>query len=64
MLDPATGQALATVASGTVDDALACVDAAAAAAAGWAGTAPRRRSEILHRTYELMVGSGPTSWRC
>jgi len=55
VLDPATGQALATVASGTVDDALACVTVAHRAAAGWAATAPRRRSEILHRTYELMV---------
>jgi succinate-semialdehyde dehydrogenase/glutarate-semialdehyde dehydrogenase len=55
VLDPATGQALATVASGTVDDALACVDAAHNAAAGWAATAPRRRSDILYRTYELML---------
>jgi succinate-semialdehyde dehydrogenase/glutarate-semialdehyde dehydrogenase len=55
VLDPATGEALATVASGTVDDALACVDAAHKAAAGWAATAPRRRSEILYRTYELML---------
>ena len=55
VLDPATGRALATVASGTVDDAVACVDAAAAAAGDWAATAPRKRSEILHRTYKLMV---------
>jgi succinate-semialdehyde dehydrogenase / glutarate-semialdehyde dehydrogenase len=55
VLDPATGNSLATVASGTVEDAVACVDAAAGAADGWAATAPRRRSEILRRTYELMV---------
>ena len=55
VLDPATGQVLATVASGTVDDAVSCVDAAAAAAAGWAATAPRQRSDILRRAYELMV---------
>jgi succinate-semialdehyde dehydrogenase / glutarate-semialdehyde dehydrogenase len=55
VLDPATGDSLTTVASGTVEDAVACVDAAAAAADGWAATAPRRRSEILLRTYELMV---------
>ncbi|WP_426565025.1 NAD-dependent succinate-semialdehyde dehydrogenase [Angustibacter sp. McL0619] len=55
VIDPATGQALASVASGTVDDALACVSAAHQAATGWAATAPRRRSEILHRTYELLI---------
>src|SRR3954447_14561921 len=55
VLDPATGQTLASVASGSVEDALACVTAAHLAAAVWAGTAPRRRSEILHRTYQLIV---------
>jgi succinate-semialdehyde dehydrogenase/glutarate-semialdehyde dehydrogenase len=55
VLDPATGDTLATVANGTVADALACVDAAHEAASGWAATPPRRRSEILHRTYQLMV---------
>jgi succinate-semialdehyde dehydrogenase/glutarate-semialdehyde dehydrogenase len=55
VIDPATGQTLATVASGTVDDAIACVDAAHEAAAGWARTAPRQRSQVLRRTYELMV---------
>ena len=55
VLDPATGGNLATVASGTEADALACVDAAAAAARQWAATAPRKRSEILQRTYQLMV---------
>jgi succinate-semialdehyde dehydrogenase/glutarate-semialdehyde dehydrogenase len=55
VFDPATGHSLATVASGSVDDALACVDAAADAAQAWATTAPRRRSEILQRTYQLMV---------
>src|SRR6478752_2104592 len=55
VIDPATGQVLAIVASGTVDDAVSCVDAAAAAAAGWAATAPRRRSDVLRRAYELMI---------
>ena len=55
VIDPATGDALTTVASGTVEDAIACVDAASAAAAEWASTAPRKRSEILQRTYQLMV---------
>lgn len=55
VFDPANGNTLATVASGTVVDALACVGAAKAAAAGWAATPPRQRSEILRRTYELIV---------
>ncbi len=55
VLDPATGRALAAVADGTVDDAGAAVAQAAAAAATWAGTAPRRRAEILHHAHTLMV---------
>jgi succinate-semialdehyde dehydrogenase/glutarate-semialdehyde dehydrogenase len=55
VLDPATGQVLTTVADGTVDDAMAAVDAADAAAAGWAATAPRERAEVLRRAFELMT---------
>ncbi|MDI6912276.1 NAD-dependent succinate-semialdehyde dehydrogenase [Nocardioides sp.] len=54
VLDPATGAVLTSVADGTVEDGLACVDAADAAAAAWAATAPRERSEILRRAFELM----------
>ena len=54
VLDPATGDAIASVANGTVDDALAAVDAAEAAAQAWADTAPRERAEILRRAFELM----------
>jgi succinate-semialdehyde dehydrogenase/glutarate-semialdehyde dehydrogenase len=57
VIDPATGRVLATVANGTVDDAHAAVDAAAAAAADWAATAPRARSVILTRAFELMTES-------
>jgi succinate-semialdehyde dehydrogenase / glutarate-semialdehyde dehydrogenase len=53
--DPATGAVLASVASAGVKDAEAAVDAADAAAAGWAATAPRGRAEILRRSYELLV---------
>ncbi len=53
--DPATGEAIASVANGTVEDALAAVEAAAAAASGWAATAPRERAEILRRAFELMT---------
>ena len=55
VFDPATGEVLVAVASGSVEDALDAVDAASAAAKSWAATAPRRRSEILQRTYQLMV---------
>jgi len=55
VIDPATGEVLTSVANGTVDDAMACVDAAADAAEGWAATAPRERAEILRRAFELMT---------
>src|SRR5262245_42871535 len=55
VLDPATGDVIASVADGTVDDAIAAVDAADAAAAGWAATAPRERAEVLRRSFELMT---------
>src|SRR5919112_2169065 len=55
VVDPATGAVLTSVADGTVEDALAAVDAAEAAAAGWAATAPRDRAEILRKAFELMT---------
>jgi succinate-semialdehyde dehydrogenase/glutarate-semialdehyde dehydrogenase len=54
VLDPATGGALAAVADASPEDALAAVDAAAAAAPAWAATAPRERAEVLRRGFELM----------
>jgi succinate-semialdehyde dehydrogenase/glutarate-semialdehyde dehydrogenase len=53
--DPATAEVVTTVADGTVEDAIAAVDAAEQAAEGWAATAPRERSEILRRAWELMT---------
>lgn len=55
VLDPATGEVVASVANGTVDDAMACVEAAEAAAAAWAATSPRERAEILRRAFDLMT---------
>ena len=55
VIDPATGDVLQTVANGTVEDAIAAVDAAEAAAPAWAATAPRARGEILRRAYQLMT---------
>ncbi len=53
--DPATGEVIARVADATADDATAALDAAVAAQAGWATTAPRQRGEILRRAYELLT---------
>jgi succinate-semialdehyde dehydrogenase/glutarate-semialdehyde dehydrogenase len=55
VLDPSTGAVLTTVADGTVEDALAAVEAAHAAAPDWAATSPRERSEILRRAWQLMT---------
>ncbi|MFI5952951.1 NAD-dependent succinate-semialdehyde dehydrogenase [Cryptosporangium sp. NPDC051539] len=53
--DPATGAHLAAVADGDRRDALAAVDAAAAAFDPWRRTPGRTRSEVLRRVFELMV---------
>ncbi|MEU7588285.1 NAD-dependent succinate-semialdehyde dehydrogenase [Micromonospora sp. NPDC049230] len=55
VVNPSTGRTIASVADGDVQDALAAVDAAAAAAPGWAATGPRERAEILRRAFELMI---------
>jgi succinate-semialdehyde dehydrogenase/glutarate-semialdehyde dehydrogenase len=55
VLDPATGDVLATVSDGSVDDAISAVDAAAAALPSWAASSPRSRSSILLRAFELMT---------
>lgn len=53
--DPATEDVITSVASATVEDAQAAVDAAAAAFEGWAGRKPRERGEILRKAYELIM---------
>ena len=55
VVDPATGEVITTVADGTVEDGIRAVEAADAAAASWAATAPRERAEILRRAFELMT---------
>jgi len=54
--DPSTGAALASVADAGTDDARAAVDAAAAAATGWAAWSPRARADLLMRAFGLMQG--------
>ncbi|MEP9399098.1 NAD-dependent succinate-semialdehyde dehydrogenase [Mesorhizobium sp. KR2-14] len=55
VVDPSTEAVIAAVPDATLEDAAAAVEAAARAAAGWRETAPRKRSEILRRCFELMV---------
>jgi len=53
VVNPADESTLATVASGTVEDAVAALDAADEAFAGWAARSPRERGEILRRAFDL-----------
>ncbi|MCE3555798.1 NAD-dependent succinate-semialdehyde dehydrogenase [Pseudonocardia sp. RS11V-5] len=53
--DPATGAVLGEVADASREDAVAALDAAAAAQGSWMRTAPRRRAEILRRAFEIVT---------
>src|SRR4051812_16455816 len=53
--DPADDSVIVDVADGSADDAMAALDAAVAAQAGWAATAPRERGEILRRAFEAIT---------
>jgi succinate-semialdehyde dehydrogenase/glutarate-semialdehyde dehydrogenase len=55
VIDPATEKKIASVASASVEDAKAAIDAAEAAFEGWAGRKPRERAEILRKAYELIM---------
>jgi succinate-semialdehyde dehydrogenase/glutarate-semialdehyde dehydrogenase len=55
VIDPATENKVASVASATVEDAMAALDAAQAAFPGWAGKKARERAEILRKSYELIM---------
>ena len=55
VIDPATEDPIAEVASATAEDALDAVAAAHQALPGWAATPPRVRGECLRRAYELMI---------
>ncbi len=52
VVDPSTGEELTSIADATPDDAVAALDAAAAAQADWAATAPRKRGEILRKAFD------------
>jgi succinate-semialdehyde dehydrogenase / glutarate-semialdehyde dehydrogenase len=55
VVDPATEDTVAEVASASTDDALTAVAAARDALPGWAATPPRQRGECLRRAWELMT---------
>ena len=55
VVDPSTGTVLTEVADATPQEASAALDAAAEAQASWAATAPRERSEILTRAFDLLM---------
>src|SRR5215471_12714473 len=48
VLDPATENKIASVASATVDDAKAAFE-------GWAAKKPRERAEVLRKSFELIM---------
>lgn len=55
VIDPSDGSVIAKVATSSDEQNLAAVDAADRAAASWAKTAPRVRSEILRKAFEMMI---------
>jgi succinate-semialdehyde dehydrogenase / glutarate-semialdehyde dehydrogenase len=52
--DPSTGEAIASVADATPDDAKTALDACCAVQEEWAAHPPRERGEILRRAFEAL----------
>lgn len=52
--DPSTGDVIRTIADATPADGIRALDAAVAAQDAWAATAPRTRSDILRRAFDLV----------
>ena len=55
VINPATEEVLASVASADTSHADAALDAAERAMADWAARTPRARSEVLRKAWELMT---------
>ena len=53
--DPSTGEAIASVADATPEDATAALDACVAVQEEWAAHPPRERGEILRRAWEVLT---------
>ena len=54
VFDPATGEAVKTIADASLDDGKAALDAAVAAFPEWSRTPARERAELLRRTFDLL----------
>ncbi|GGF04244.1 NAD-dependent succinate-semialdehyde dehydrogenase [Mycetocola zhadangensis] len=54
VMDPSTGAVLASIADASATDARAALDAAVSVQDEWAATAPRTRSNILRKAFDLM----------
>src|SRR5690606_13633954 len=57
VLNPSTGEVLASVADATIKDGIEAIEAASRAASSWAATPPRKRAELLRSCYERMVAN-------
>ena len=55
VIDPSDGSVIAKVATSSDDQNLAAVETADRAGPSWAQTAPRVRSEILRKAFEMMI---------
>ncbi len=55
VLNPATGEVIAAVASAAVLDGIEAIDAAERAFPAWAGLKPRERGEVLRKAFELIM---------
>lgn len=59
VMNPATEEVLASVASAEIADADAALDAAEAAFADWRARTPRQRGEVLRKAFDLMSARLP-----
>jgi len=57
VINPSSGEVLASVADATIKDGLESIEAASKAAPGWAATPPRKRAELLRACFERMVAN-------
>jgi succinate-semialdehyde dehydrogenase / glutarate-semialdehyde dehydrogenase len=57
VVNPSTGETLASVADAGIPEAISAIDAAQQAAADWAKTAPRKRAELLRACFDAIVAS-------
>src|SRR5689334_24988106 len=57
VVNPSTGEMLASVADAGIPEAMSAIDAAQQAAADWAATAPRKRAELLRACFDAIVAN-------